>query len=468
MKKDPQGLKPICYMVMPFRRKKVEDPRPGFPSEIDFDALWERAYWPAIEGLGYMPMRADFDPRSAIVKAMLERIAFADLVLADITLGNGNVYYEVGIRHVAKKTGCVLIAADWAKPLFDIGQFASIRFPLSNGDVPPDQAKAIRDLIVGSVPNIKNSWSPYYELTQQSQEDAARRSTFRDFAASLSAFQAKVKAVRMELDATKRAQRLAQLRADLTPAALEIPEVAVELLEVIRDPTGKTDWAGVRAFIESLPVSTRDLAFMREQYCLAVAESGEPLDAIGLLDELITEHGDTPERSGLMGGRYKRLWKAAQKARKEAKESEPSRIEAEYLDHAIECYTRGMELDYNAYYCSSNLPLLLRARGSEGDERRAAVIDTFVLAACERALKRHENDEWLRPTLLGAAFRAGDAKSAADHAKTVKREGAAQWKLDTTLQDIAGVLSLMPDSDTKVQLKATYDELERFFKVADK
>jgi hypothetical protein len=465
VKTDPQEIKPICYMVMPFRKKKVEDPRPGFPTEIDFDALWERAYWPAIEALGYMPMRADFDPRSAIVKAMLERIAFADLVLADITLGNGNVYYEVGIRHVAKKTGCVLIAADWAKPLFDISQFASIRFPLTNGDVPPDEAKVIRDLIFDSVPNIKNSWTPYYELTQQSQDTAARRSTFRDFAASLSAFQAKVKAVRMEFDAARRAQRLAQLRAGLTPAALEIPEVAIELLEVIRDSSGRTDWAAVRAFIESLPKAARDLAFIREQYCLAVAECGEPLDAIGLLEALITEQGDTPERSGLMGGRYKRLWKAAQKARKEAKESEPSRAETEYLDRAIERYTRGMELDYNAYYCSSNLPLLLRARGGEGDERRAAVIDTFVLAACERALKRNESDEWLRPTLLGAAFRAGDVKSAAEHAKTVKREGAAQWKLETTLQDIAGILSLMPDSDIKLQLQSTCDELEHFFKV---
>ena len=60
-------LLPICYMVMPFRRKPVEEPRPaGAPAEIDFDALWERAYAPAIRAMGYLPMRADFDPRSAI------------------------------------------------------------------------------------------------------------------------------------------------------------------------------------------------------------------------------------------------------------------------------------------------------------------------------------------------------------------------------------------------------------------
>src|SRR5262245_5776595 len=45
-------LEPVCYMIMPFRRKKVDDPRPtGAPAEIDFDALWEKVYWPALEEL---------------------------------------------------------------------------------------------------------------------------------------------------------------------------------------------------------------------------------------------------------------------------------------------------------------------------------------------------------------------------------------------------------------------------------
>src|SRR5262249_24168924 len=171
-----QDLRPVCYMVMPFRNKKVEEPLPpGAPAEIDFDALWERVYWPAIEALGYLPMRADFDPSSAIVKAMLERIAFADLVLADVTLGNGNVYYEVGIRHVAKQTSCVLVAPEWCKPLFDIGQFASIRFPLAHGDIPENEAKIIRACLVAKVPGIKDSRTPFYELTGDGQADAARR-----------------------------------------------------------------------------------------------------------------------------------------------------------------------------------------------------------------------------------------------------------------------------------------------------
>jgi len=459
MNAQAQNLQPVCYMVMPFRKKKVEEPRPsGAPSEIDFDALWERAYWPAIEALGYLPMRADFDPSSAIVKAMLERIAFADLVLADVSLGNGNVYYEVGIRHVAKETNCVLVAPEWCKPLFDIGQFASIRFPLANGEIPESEAKAIRDCLVAKVPGIKNSRTPYYELTADSQANAARRSAFRDFAERLNAFQAKVKAVRLESDSIARKRRLADLRAELGAGALEIPEVVLELAGLIRDESG---WPEVRDFIAALPVGASKLPFVREQYLLAVAEAGDPLSAVAQLEKLIEELGDTPERRGLIGGRYKRLWRETRKAREQRQESQPSPEELRFLENAIENYTRGMELDFNQYYCSCNLPQLLRARGEVGDAERAMVVDHFVAEACERARKRGETDEWLRPTLLGAAFRAGDVKRATEVAKAVKLEGPARWKLSSTLSDLAESIRQTADPEKRSQLQNIYNDLAR-------
>lgn len=459
MTRGIEPVQPVCYMVMPFRRKKVDDPLPaGAPAEINFDALWERAYWPAIEALGYLPVRADFDPSSAIVKTMLERIAFADLVLADVTLGNGNVYYEIGIRHVARQTSCVLIAPDWCKPLFDISQFAAILFPLPNGNVTEADAKVIRDRLVAQVPLVKNSSSPYYELIGDSQHDAGRHGAFREFAEKLSAFQASVKSVRLETDPNKRANRLADVRASLSPTALEIPEIVLDLISLIRDVT---DWAAVRDFIDALPAVTRKLPYCREQYLLAVAEAGDSLGAVAQLEQLINEYGDTPERRGLIGGRYKRLWKDARRAREARGQSEPSMEELQHLENAIDSYTRGMELDYNLYYCSSNLPLLLRARGGEGDIERAVVIDHFVIAACERARLRNEGDKWLRPTLLGAAFRAGNVKLASDLAKNVKLEGPVRWMLSATLADLAESIRQTPERETQQSLQAIYDDLAR-------
>src|SRR5215467_8999868 len=66
---------------------------------------------------------------SPMLLAHTTSIYFADLVLADMTIANSNVYYEVGIRHAAKEKGCVLLAADWSRQLFDVVRCASVDRP---------------------------------------------------------------------------------------------------------------------------------------------------------------------------------------------------------------------------------------------------------------------------------------------------------------------------------------------------
>ena len=109
-------------MIMPYGRKPTQTEAGCGPAEIDFNTLWDRGYVPVIEALGYEPVRADQDTGALIITQMLERIYFADLVLADLTIANGNGYYEVGIRHASKQEGCVLLAADWSRQLFDVAQ----------------------------------------------------------------------------------------------------------------------------------------------------------------------------------------------------------------------------------------------------------------------------------------------------------------------------------------------------------
>jgi hypothetical protein len=84
---------------------------------------------------------------------------------------------------------------------------------------------------------------------------------------------------------------------------------------------------------------------IRETYAFALDNSGSVTEAIAKLEELLALSGPTPERLGLLGGRYKRLFMNAKDEDK-----------AELLDRAIGAYQRGMELDLNQYYCSSNLP----------------------------------------------------------------------------------------------------------------
>ena len=115
---------------------------------------------PTIESLGHDPVRADQDTGALIITQMVARLYFADLVLADMTIPNGNVYYEVGVRHAAKKTGCVPLAADWSKQLFDVAQMRIIRYPLKEGNIEDATATAVSEAIKGPIDALLRGNSP--------------------------------------------------------------------------------------------------------------------------------------------------------------------------------------------------------------------------------------------------------------------------------------------------------------------
>jgi hypothetical protein len=81
-------------------------------------------------------------------------------------------------------------------------------------------------------------------------------------------------------------------------------------------------------------------------------------------------------------------------------------------------------------------------------------LSPIVIAACERAKKLGVADEWLRPTLLGTAFDAGDADKAEELAPDIVAEGSAQWKLDTTLADLKASVAQVEDKDRRDRLAA--------------
>lgn len=81
------------------------------------------------------------------------------------------------------------------------------------------------------------------------------------------------------------------------------------------------------------------------------------------------------------------------------------------------------------------------------------------MVACERARAKAGKDPWLKPTLLGAAFDAGDVARAKQLAKEVRLEGAAAWQLETTLADLRLAVKLQ-SGDTSTSLAKILADLE--------
>jgi hypothetical protein len=444
-------MKPICFMIMPYGKKATQaEPGQGVAT-VDFNALWDRAYAPVIKELGYEPIRADQDTGALIIAPMIEQLYFADLVLAEMTIPNGNVYYEVGVRHAAREKGCVLLAADWSKQLFDVAQMRTIRYPLADGDVAEAAAQAIRAAIKPKIEALAKGGSPVFESIKgyPFDVDEADASTMKEVMAEAAAFQGRIRAVR----ALPISRRMPSAQA-LADEACRPPTTAPTALAVIRllkdsaDMAG--DWTWLTDFIARLPADIASLEEVRETNAFALANAGKPIETIAKLEELMTLSGPTLERLGLLGGRYKRL---------AAKAATPAE-RLVYLNKSIDAYERGMETDLNQYYCASSLPRLYLQRNRKGDRGRAGAVSQIVVAACERAKKRNVADEWLRPTLLGAAFDAGDADKAEELATEILAEGAARWKLESTIGDLQSTVALVQDPDTKNRLATVLETLK--------
>ena len=260
--------------------------------------------------------------------------------------------------------------------------------------------------------------SPFYQVFPNYPDyDPARATSFRQSVEDLSQFQAEIIAARTATGDQRRARALELRKRYYTGGPIQ-KAVAIELLYTLRDCT---DWATTVPFIDSLPVALRNTPLVKEQRALAMSKSGDHDTAIGALRELIRSSGDTSERRGLLGGRYKKKWIVS---------GDPAD-----LDRSIAEYEAGMKLDLNDYYPSSNLARLYRSRKKKGDEEKAQISAAVALTACERALTRNSKDEWLNATLLGAAFDVGDVDKAGELADQITMDGPAAWKLESTLDD---------------------------------
>jgi hypothetical protein len=440
----------VCFMVMPFGKKLTHAETDTIPAQVDFDLLWDKVLRPMIqEDLKYIPIRADQDAGTLIIQAMIERLAISDLVLADLTIPNANVYYEVGVRHAAQKQGCVLLAADWSKPLFDMSQMRRVTYPLPDGTVSDEAAAAIRKILGGAIRECMDHTSPVFQAIPgyPNSMRADQMQSFRDVACKLAAFQAEVSLARglPSALAAEHAQRLIEHYAD---DAIAAPSMALDLTRLLRDAQA---WEKGLTFIDSLPPRVRELPAIREQRALMLGKMGQQMQAILEIEALILSDGDTSERSGLLGGRFKALYQ----------QTYQEGPKLTFLNKSIACYERAMMLDLNDYFPSSNLPRLYRERKREGDERKAVTATHLAQLACERARKRNATDPWVTLTLLGAAFDAGDCLSAEMLLAAITEDVPPPFYIHATIPDLRRSLLFIRNTSTLASLAAILGNVER-------
>ncbi len=134
-------MKPRAFVVMPFQQRKLDllpamadEPGRGHSEAqsvtVDFDSIWEDLIKPALEMAGCEPFRADSEISAGDIRTdMFFELVTADYVVADLSITNANVYYELGIRDGICPRGAFIINGGWpvARP-FDVAQDRSFQY----------------------------------------------------------------------------------------------------------------------------------------------------------------------------------------------------------------------------------------------------------------------------------------------------------------------------------------------------
>lgn len=119
--------KKICFVISPIGEE-------GSETRERSDQVLKHIISSSVEQLGYTVIRADKISEPGIITTqIIEHIVDAELVIADLTEKNPNVFYELAIRHAIRKPLVQMIRKGDVIP-FDVAATRIIQFDLHNLD----------------------------------------------------------------------------------------------------------------------------------------------------------------------------------------------------------------------------------------------------------------------------------------------------------------------------------------------
>ncbi len=138
-----------CFVISPIGEPKSE-------TRSRADRLFKYIITPAVKILGYIPIRADqISEPGIITNQIIENVVESDLVIADLTGHNPNVFYELAIRHSIKKKYIQLIQIGESLP-FDIKVTRTIQYDLQD----LDNVDKVKNELSSSIIKLQKSNKP--------------------------------------------------------------------------------------------------------------------------------------------------------------------------------------------------------------------------------------------------------------------------------------------------------------------
>ena len=392
-----QAMKPHAFVAMPFGTKPGADGAP-----IDFNRVFAELLKPALQDAGCSVFRADEEQRAGDIRSdMFQELLAADLVLADLTLDNPNVWYELGVRHALRARGVVLVQGPRPTSPFDIYTDRKLRYRLEDGAPDPawlaDDRAALAAMARATLQaSAQRKLSPVYLLLPHLREPAWRELLLADrneFGAAYEQWRG-----RMEVARQKCRPGDILVLADETPTQalwLEAKRDAGSSLMKLRQFS-----FALEQFDDALALDPAD-AVSRGRRIVCLGRIGRHEEAHEAARQLTEDRPRDAEAWALAGRVEKDRWLS--RWRRDGATPAAGRaaagLELASLEEAIEPYHQAFLADPAHHYSGINsltLHLLLQHLGGEVSRTLLDNLAGGVLWAALSAQQREPKDYWAK------------------------------------------------------------------------
>ncbi|HMO45213.1 MAG TPA: tetratricopeptide repeat protein [Rubrivivax sp.] len=390
-------MTPHAFVAMPFGSKPGAD-----GGLIHFNRIYQELLLPALQDAGCEVFRADDEQRAGDIRTdMFQELLVADLVLADLTLDNPNVWYELGVRHALRARGVLLVQGPRASQPFDIYTDRKLNYRLKDGAPDPACVAADRAALAAMAratlaASSRRKLSPVYVLLDHLREPEWRSLLL----AQRSEFSQGYEDWRSRMEVA----RQKNLAGDILVLADETPTRAL--------------WLEARRLAGNCLLKLQHFELALEQFdaALALEPDDKPslekravcLGRLGRHEQaretvrVLTEAHPADAEVWALSGRVEKShwisrWRDAGLAPEQMREAAAAELAS--LEEAIAPYHRAFIADPSHHYSGINsltLHQLLRHLGGEPD---ATVLDNLaggVLWASLSAQRREPRDYWAR------------------------------------------------------------------------
>ena len=345
-------VRPHAFVIMPFGKKKGAD-----GAMYDFNAIYSQLIKPALEMAGFEPFRADEETASGdILTDMFQELLLADLCIADMSIDNANVFYELGIRHAFRKRGVVHIQAGRAYMPFDVFNVRTTPYHITPEGVPDpaflekDKAsisRVTRDTWASDVDAVQ---SPIFNLLD-GLEEPDRKSLETPLATG---FWREYNEWKDRLAVAERQKRIGDIL--LLSEEIRNPlikEEAIGEAGLALKNMGRHELALVQ-YRKGLEVNPRNLLFRREE-AFHLNRLNKVNEAIIKIENLLEDMPRDTETVALLGRIYKEMWLESWRWVEDRELRLQTAFDSyHWLLKSFQTYLRGYRLDLDEIYPGIN------------------------------------------------------------------------------------------------------------------